>query len=774
MAVDPDFVNLVEISSKALETLQAKPWDFLQLSNGETSSILQALSHREDTLDNTAYLDPLLYETLHEASMCQAGVNDEHTSDPSENGLHCRIALSPYSPAACQFNETNDRKETNRHWSLRRVFPGSIPRGSVIQVECLYVELSESFQSLDMENLEWMLSRALFGQVICRGGILIVPTCQGNCVLFVQDINVPDGEATGNIFLLDGRPGSFSVELAVSGLEEEIQPSEYQLQDWDPVDNCPGYETLVESLSNLLELPDPAAPSGLLLTGCAGVGKTRLVACMATRLQKKGDYRIHWVSVQDLILKASWATEEEMFRAVLPQRKSTKCLLVLDDIDAVVSEEDRESLGGEEARFTNDTERRLVWNTILQVIDKTSLIGGLTVIGITKAGLPREITKIGRLEKWVSMHPPSQRQRELILPSLLKLAGVAAEKRSEWAERLAAATPGCVAADLHHLCSDAWTRAMANRPEEDQGQEVAPTWDNFCVATQKCIPSQLALLNVTKPPLSFEISSKSDWIDVHSQSWSRFVGYDAIKKRLFRTVVVPWRRSLAAADDEASNSASIAPPTGVIFHGPSGTGKTLGASCLGGSLGFPMIKVRAADVLDKWLGGSEAAIRSLFASARAASPCILFFDEIDAIASNRAQDGETADVMSRLLSTLLNEMDGVSSGRHAKVLVVACTNRLEALDSALVRPGRLEEHVQLENPSVADVEAILRFGIGKAPLDETINFLAIAKKLVDLHTSGAQIEGIGRDATLRWLREDDSASSVSSEHIANAITAMNL
>jgi SpoVK/Ycf46/Vps4 family AAA+-type ATPase len=114
------------------------------------------------------------------------------------------------------------------------------------------------------------------------------------------------------------------------------------------------------------------------------------------------------------------------------------------------------------------------------------------------------------------------------------------------------------------------------------------------------------------------------------------------------------------------------------------------------SLQLPMIQVRAADILDKWLGGSEALLRSLFSRARAASPCILFLDEIDAIANNREED-DTNDFTSRILSTLLNEMDGVSSAiQKSRVLVVACTNRLGSLDSALLRPGRLQEHFYLQ------------------------------------------------------------------------------
>lgn len=159
--------------------------------------------------------------------------------------------------------------------------------------------------------------------------------------------------------------------------------------------------------------------------------------------------------------------------------------------------------------------------------------------------------------------------------------------------------------------------------------------------------------------------------------------------------------------------------------------------------------------MDQWLGGSEAAIRSLFARARAASPCILFFDEIDAIACNREDDGSSVDVSSRILTTFLNEMDGVSSGGDANsgVLVVACTNRLETLDAALLRPGRLDEHVMLPVPTTSDVSDILKLHLAKVPMNDDVNMTELADLLVEFNASGADVEGMCRDACSRVIRE---------------------
>jgi transitional endoplasmic reticulum ATPase len=202
------------------------------------------------------------------------------------------------------------------------------------------------------------------------------------------------------------------------------------------------------------------------------------------------------------------------------------------------------------------------------------------------------------------------------------------------------------------------------------------------------------------------------------------------------------------------------PPPGVLFHGPSGCGKTFAAKCLAASLELPVIQVRAADVLDKWLGGSESILRSLFARARAAAPCILFLDEIDSIASNRSE-GDSNDFTSRVLSTFLNEMDGVSSAvTKSRVLVVACTNRLESLDAALLRPGRLEEHLHLELPSTEDLEEILKLLLARIPLDDTVKLQVLAQELYEKAATGADVEGLCREVCLTVLRESTDPETV--------------
>ncbi|KAL7558673.1 hypothetical protein ACA910_010046 [Epithemia clementina (nom. ined.)] len=419
---------------------------------------------------------------------------------------------------------------------------------------------------------------------------------------------------------------------------------------------------------------------------------------------------------------------------------------------------------------------------------------------------------------------------------------------------------------------------LARQSHWEEGQHhatmVPVSWNDLAYVAQSMVPSQLEYLDVVRPPLMVmdtlqhaqqqhdqqqhkdtslgqeeqapllaELALRDSrlptmarlyrhWYTQHEECWKPLVGYALLKKHVFRSIVLPWRQFLtgvnqkenggtlqpenATATSHSNPSKAAPPPRGVLFHGPSGCGKTLAATCLAASCGLPMIRVRPADILDKWLGGSEAALRSIFQRARSAAPCILFLDELDALATNRQQDtddgGDTTGVMARLLSTFLNELDGVttlsSSSNHQAVLVVACTNRMESLDAALLRPGRLEEHIKVPPPAHEDVHAILQhyfvwptsaiigFGFGsssssenvlikedkangekidqqencmvetptKSPwfVDDDVDLKQLATRLVESndreYITAATLEGLSREAVLRCIRKQTSSS----------------
>lgn len=186
------------------------------------------------------------------------------------------------------------------------------------------------------------------------------------------------------------------------------------------------------------------------------------------------------------------------------------------------------------------------------------------------------------------MPPPTQVQRGEILASILHGA-MKESKRHIWAQCLASQTAGCVASDLRRLCADAWTKAWS-RSQDD----IEITWNFLREAAQICIPSQLAQLDVTKTSPYPEEDGAPEILKVHEWSWCNFGGYSAVKKRLFRTVVMPWRRFISVSGDKnlEIQESWVTPPSGVLFHGPPGVGKTFAASCLASSLGLHVVKVK--------------------------------------------------------------------------------------------------------------------------------------------------------------------------------------
>eukprot|EP00978_Attheya_sp_CCMP212_P021126 scaffold61301_cov45-Attheya_sp.AAC.6 len=512
--------------------------------------------------------------------------------------------------------------------------------------------------------------------------------------------------------------------------------------------SSPGYESFLHELYQLTSIPSRgtsslAAPSALLVTGGVGVGKTRL------RLMKEGVVQqVHRVSGNDIALAASASIDHNQLVQMLIPPSTTLpsqdghggggTMVILDQLEDLCDD-------GDDQGNQNDSERVAAWNAIATALDQLVFSSSssnnnnpVVIVGIVSGDpstlLPPELVRVGRLEVCRNMTPPTEWQRRVMWNHLLwqqlPIANGNKVLLERWAAALASRTSGCVAADLRRICADAITRASSRVtsifpsqigddsdstpplkdahdnsalciPVEPLYPPLSVTWDDLREAARNCVPTQLSQMDVTlSHPMDaeeeLELPSTTNFTQLHEMSWRRFGGYPLVKKRIYRTVVRPWRQLVQSfsmpEEDATTKSWSIPPPSGVLFHGPSGCGKSLAAPCLASSLGLNIVKVRASDILDQWLGGSEAAIRSVFSRARAAAPCILFFDEIDALASNRSDgDEDSTNVHSRILSTFLNEMDGVSSSTSTNapsILVVAATNRLSSLDTALLRPGR--------------------------------------------------------------------------------------
>jgi transitional endoplasmic reticulum ATPase len=233
------------------------------------------------------------------------------------------------------------------------------------------------------------------------------------------------------------------------------------------------------------------------------------------------------------------------------------------------------------------------------------------------------------------------------------------------------------------------------------------------------------------------------FVEIPDVGWDDVGGLARVKDE-FREM---WEWPLAHAD--LYRQARLRPPKGVLFEGPPGTGKTLLARAIARESGANFISVKGAELLSKYVGDSEKGIREVFRKARQASPCIIFFDEIDALAPRRGASSGDGHVGERVVAQLLTEMDGIEDLEG--VLVLAATNRADMLDDALLRPGRFDRVLSIGLPGEADRAAILRVHGRGRPLSPDVDFAALARRTPGF--SGADLERVMRDAAMGAMRD---------------------
>jgi len=284
------------------------------------------------------------------------------------------------------------------------------------------------------------------------------------------------------------------------------------------------------------------------------------------------------------------------------------------------------------------------------------------------------------------------------------------------------------------LVSEAAMHAIRNRPSEG---EARTAWSDD--------PS-VARANFEGAMAEVEPSAMREYVaEQPSVTFADVGGLDRAKRTLEEAV--EWPLSYGPLFDAANTS----PPSGVLLYGPPGTGKTLLARALAGESGVYFIEVKGPELLDRYVGESEKAVRELFHRARQAAPSIVFLDEIDSVAKSRDGGGGGGgdDVTDRVVSQLLTELDGLAE--NPNLVVVAATNRKEAIDPALLRPGRLDTHIEVPEPDEAGRREILDVVAAGRPLGEDVDLDGLAADLDGY--SGAELDALVRDASMRAIRE---------------------
>ena len=490
------------------------------------------------------------------------------------------------------------------------------------------------------------------------------------------------------------------------------------------------------------------APKGVLLHGPPGCGKTLLARAVAAETEAT------FLSVSGPeIMHRLYGESEARLRQVFEQaKKSAPSIVFIDEIDSIAPR--REHAVGE-------VEKRIVAQ-LLALMDGLEARGQIIVIGATNLpnALDPALRRPGRFDRELVIGIPDVTGRRELLE--IHTRGMPLAPDVDLAH-LAGISHGFTGADVAALCREAAMAALrrllpgmnldegASVPHE-QLLAIDVTMDDFMTALLEVEPSALREVLVEVPDVA----------------WEDIGGLERVKQELRE--IVEW----PLAHAELFRRARLRPPKGVLLEGPPGTGKTLLVKAVARQAGANFISVKGPELLSKYVGESEKGVREVFRKARQASPCIIFFDEIDALAPRRGSSGD-GHVAERVVAQLLSEMDGVEDLRG--VLVLAATNRMDAIDAALLRPGRFDRVIEMGPPDETDRLAILQVHGRGRPLAPDVDFVDLARRTDGF--SGADLEKLLREAAMSALRDflargqhAGAAFEVHAAHVAHAYAAM--
>lgn len=428
------------------------------------------------------------------------------------------------------------------------------------------------------------------------------------------------------------------------------------------------------------------APKGVLLYGPPGTGKTLLAKAVAN------ESNAHFISISGPeIMSKFYGESEARLREIFKEAKEkSPSIIFIDEIDSIAPK--REEVTGE-------VERRVV-SQLLSLMDGLEARGKVIVISATNRpnAIDPALRRPGRFDREIEIKVPDKKGRKDILMIHTRNMPLSDDVN---ADKIASISHGYVGADLEYLCKEAAMKCLRRLlPELNLEDEKLPpetldklvvNGDDFQNAIREVTPSGMREVFIENPDVS----------------WDEVGGLENVKRELQEAV--EWPMKYPTLYSKLGHRM----PRGILLHGPSGTGKTLMAKAVATESEANFISVRGPELLSKWVGESERGIREIFRRARQASPCVIFFDEIDSIAPIRGVGGETA-VTERVVSQLLTELDGIES-LHG-VVVLAATNRADMIDTALLRPGRFDKIILVPLPDKEGRKKILEINTKEIPV----------------------------------------------------------
>lgn len=481
------------------------------------------------------------------------------------------------------------------------------------------------------------------------------------------------------------------------------------------------------------------APKGVLLHGPPGTGKTLLAKAVAN--EAKANFIL--INGPEIMSKYYGQSEENLRKKFEEAEKNAPSIIFIDEIDAIASK--REESKGE-------VEKRVVAQ-LLAIMDGLQARGKVVVIAATNIPnvLDPALRRPGRFDREIDIGVPNETGRFTVLK--IHTRNMPLEKNVDL-KKLAQITHGFVGADLASLAREAAMTVLRRVVGDTKIKEGEPIPQEIL---EKLILKQSDFreaLKVVRPSALREVL-----IELPNVKWNDIGGLTDVKQELIEAVEWPLKHK---ADFIRMG---VTPPKGVLLYGAPGTGKTLLAKAVANESEANFILIKGPELLSKWVGESEKAVRKIFEKARQTSPTIIFFDEIDSIAPSRGMGSEDSRVTERVVNQLLTEMDGLEDMND--IIIIGATNRPDMLDTALLRPGRFDRIILAPVPDKKTREEIFKVHTGGMPLDKDVKI----KELVDKTEGyvGADIESVAREAAIFALREDFKAKTVNIKHFEKAL-----
>ncbi len=481
-------------------------------------------------------------------------------------------------------------------------------------------------------------------------------------------------------------------------------------------------------------------PKGILLYGPPGTGKTLLAKALANEI---GAYFIT-INGPEIMSKFYGESEQRLREIFKEAEENAPSIIFIDEIDAIAPK--REEVTGE-------VEKRVVAQ-LLTLMDGLKERGRVIVIGATNRpdAVDPALRRPGRFDREIEIRPPDKRARVEILKVHTRNMPLAEDVDLE---KIAEMTHGYTGADLAALAKEAAMAALRRfikQEKIDLTKDVIPT--SILKQLKVTMKDFIEAMKLVRPTLIREI-----FIEVPEVKWDDIGDLKEQKQELIEAVEWPLKYP------KIFEEMGIRPPKGILLFGPPGTGKTLLAKAAATESGANFIAVRGPEILSKWVGESEKAIRKIFERARQVAPTIVFFDEIDAIAPARGLRHDTSGVTDRIVNQLLTEMDGIQPLQN--VVVIAATNRPDIIDPALLRPGRFDRLIYVPPPDKEARKEIFKIHTRKVPLADDVDLDKLAE-MTEGYT-GADIEAVVREAVMIKLREKLEVGPVHMKHFEQAL-----